>query len=410
MLQTKREHVVILLLTTFMSIFLILEHDIEFKFQIKRHGERLEEHEPMKIKTEESLQNEQIAPSQSPSETLNHSSTNLTTLDGVSQPSETPSLSPNMHSSESPSAMSNSPTLHQMKPPNNTHTFNDNITMHQPSYPLRNNRVYSILPKRIYSIIGLESSGTQFVSRMIRDALHLQAYREGSFPYGHVSNEAKEVQVQHFSLPWGSTCQQDPHVPIVDVVLPSQCVRKENLHEEECDRMGQELWGTSTSSLRYPNRYMLDIESHKEFYDLLGVEQYFIIMVRDSSISHKARSRDHCQNPTLVRKEEEVGRDIIIDAINKYILQSDKTGKKKVTKENYDYWRASTFKGIHRRMAHGRKLRFNSVIPNGNNVVLVSYETLMMLKEPYIKMMFEALDIHSDYVPSIRDGNAKYVP
>ena len=402
MLQTKREHVVILLLTIFMSIFLILEHDIEFKFQIKRHGEHLEQHEDQKTRTQP-LQVEETS-----------SSSFNSTRPHMSQPSETPTMSPHMHLSENSSDVSNSPTLHKIKKSNNTRTVNDNITinitMHQPSYPLRNNRVYSILPKRIYSIIGLESSGTQFVSRVIRDALHLQAYREGSYPYGNALNEAKEVQVQHFSLPWGSTCQQDPHVSIVDVVLPSQCFRKENIYQEECDRMGQELWGTSTESLRYPNRYMLDIESHKEFYDSLGVEQYFIIMIRDSSISHKARSRDHCKEPSLVRKEEEIGRDIIIDAINKYILQSDKTGEKKVTKENYDYWRASTFSGIHRRLARGRKMGFNSVIPNGNNVVLVSYETLMMLKEPYIKMMFEALDIHSDYVPSIRDGNVKYVP
>lgn len=103
------------------------------------------------------------------------------------------------------------------------------------------------------------------------------------------------------------------------------------------------MGGVSTSSVKYPSRYNLDIVSNKEWYDKHGVEQYFIIVLRDKSISHRARLiRDHCQNPSLVKKQGEVGRDIIIDAINKYILES-KVTRKKVTREHYDFWKAPTF-------------------------------------------------------------------
>jgi hypothetical protein len=82
----------------------------------------------------------------------------------------------------------------------------------------------------------------------------------------------------------------------------------------------------------------------------------------------------------------------------------NQTGKK-ATRETYDFWHALTFQPIH---GVGKKLAMSS-LPNGNNVVLVSYESLMMLKEPYVKMLYEALGIESNYMPSIRDGNLKYV-
>jgi hypothetical protein len=172
----------------------------------------------------------------------------------------------------------------------------------------------------------------------------------------------------------------------------------------DCAKMTKDLWGFPTKEVRYPPRYNLDIVTHKEWYDAHGVEQYFIIVVRDKNISHKARSKNHCRQPRLVEEEEEVGRDIIIDAINKYILKTNQTGKK-VTRETYDFWHASTFQSTH---GVGRKLAMSS-LPSGNNVVLVSYESLLMLKEPYVQMLYETLGIESNYMPSIKDGNLKYV-
>ena len=344
MQNTARGHIVILFLVLLIVTFLILQHDTELNFQLKRSGQEV---------------------------VVVEDNTNEATLDRLGYPSQ---------------------------------LLNETVAKHLITRKNRGDfKKYSILPKKIYTVIGLESSGTQFVAGIIRDALNLHAYREGSFSYANITDEALDVQVQHFSLPWGSTCQSHPDVPIVDVVLPSQCTRtsKENIHGEECSKMGNDLWGKATyGGVEYPERYNLDIVSHKEWYDAQGVEQYFVIVIRDGTISKKARKKVHCTDYSLLLKLEEVGRDIIIDAINRYVLESHKTGKK-VTRENYKYWEASTFSGTGRKLSAG--------LVKGNNVVLVSYETLMMLKQPYVEMMYDALDIQSTYVPTIKDGNAKYV-
>jgi len=74
----------------------------------------------------------------------------------------------------------------------------------------------SVLPPKIISVIGLESSGTQFVTTIISNALGQGGwYREGSRPgiqrYGDPPDKGRDrasnrdVQVQHFSLPWVNT-------------------------------------------------------------------------------------------------------------------------------------------------------------------------------------------------------------
>ena len=90
-------------------------------------------------------------------------------------------------------------------------------------------------------------------------------------------------------------------------------------------------------------------------------------------------------------------------------METPKTGKK-VTKYNFDFWNATQFQGRRRLNSSERSGRnLSNGIPMGNNVVLVSYESLMMLKDPYVRMLYEALDIDSDHMPFIKDGNAKYI-
>jgi len=271
----------------------------------------------------------------------------------------------------------------------------------------KNTPTFSILPRRIYSVIGLEDSGTQFVSRIITRALKKSKYREGSRPTNEKS-EGADIMVQHFSLPWGSTCQHNPNPPVIDVVIPSQCMRKHIGHKEmkQCNEITNDLWGFATersAKIVYPPRYQLDIVSHKEWYDAQGVEQYFIIVVRDEKISSVARSK-HCNNETLRDDEEKVGTDIIINAINKYILAD---GEEEVTGDTYGFWAAENFQ--HDDDGKGSRNRKLSALPFGNNVVLVSYETMMKLGPIYVQMLYEVLGIETDYVPEIRDGNAKYV-
>lgn len=164
---------------------------------------------------------------------------------------------------------------------------------------------------------------------------------------------------------------------------------------------------------QYPPRYFLDIISNKEWYESIGVEQVFVILIRDQSISRNSRtSANHCRNQTILRKEEEVGTDIMTRAINKYILNDNR----KLSISSHGSWYNEAFwkdknvtdNGNYDRNEVRREL--SSVIPSGNNVFLVSYESLMKLKGVYLKMIYQALGIESDYVPpNIRDGNGKYV-
>ena len=256
-----------------------------------------------------------------------------------------------------------------------------------------------IFPRKLYNVIGLESSGTQFVTRVITKALGLPKYREGSFPNKVV--EMYDTQVVHYSLPWGSTCGQHATVPTVDIVLPSQCTRDNS--KSECNALVKEAWGLKKEGkVVYPQRYNLDIISNKEFYEKHNVEVFNIIAVRDPTISFEARKQaHHCNIEIRAKKEEEAGTAIIIDAINKYILENDKS--RLVTKDTYPLWHANKFN-------RNRHLRVsNTGLPSGQNVVLVSYESLMKLQGVYVELLYKALGIESNYLPDVKDGNAKYI-
>ncbi|KAL3795292.1 hypothetical protein ACHAW5_010320 [Stephanodiscus triporus] len=279
---------------------------------------------------------------------------------------------------------------------------------------------YSILPKKIISVIGLESSGTQFVSKIFEDALNTGPYREGSLPCNetcadesrecqqkkklakpHACVENSDVQIQHFSLPWGADCISRPNPPVVDVILPQQCSRVQSDPNEiqQCNEMAADLWGLQLNgkAMEYPKRYQLDITTHKKWYDARGVEQIFVIVMRDSTISYTAR-KSHCRDPDRREEEEKVGMEIIIDAINTFIL---KDNNEKLTTKSFTHWVAKQDKD-------NRKRRL-SALPSRDNVVLVSYESLIKLGGTYVKMLYATLGIDSDFIPDIKDSNEKYL-
>ena len=132
------------------------------------------------------------------------------------------------------------------------------------------------------------------------------------------------------------------------------------------------------------------------------MEVFNIIVVRDPTISLKSRKK-HCADPKLAAKEEEAGTDIIIDAINKYILENDED--RLVTSKTYPMWHAKNLIGNR----HLRRALSSTGLPSGQNVVLVSYESIMKLREVYVQILYKTLGIESDYQPIFMDGNAKYV-
>lgn len=277
---------------------------------------------------------------------------------------------------------------------------------------------YSILPKKIYTVVGLESSGTTFIARTLASSLGLKGIREGSFPCTHKyssCSENEDIQVQHFSLPWGGTCADTPHSKVVDVVLPSQCTRSRrkspSTETTQCSIMAQELSGleinNASYAMQYPIRYQLNLTSQKEWYDAQGVEQYYVIVVRDKTISSIARSAVHCSNLTLLEKEEEIGLGIIENVVKKYILED--YGNKNRT----DWKNTRSLFGNPQETFEindlSRMLRSVSLSPSGNNVVVMSYESMVTLGESYIRMLYNSLGIESDYIPEIRNSNRRYI-
>mmetsp|Transcript_9358 Transcript_9358/g.16962 ORF Transcript_9358/g.16962 Transcript_9358/m.16962 type:complete len:85 (+) Transcript_9358:579-833(+) len=59
----------------------------------------------------------------------------------------------------------------------------------------------------------------------------------------------------------------------------------------QCNAMARDVWGIELNgkAMKYPIRYQLDIAAQKEWYEKNGVEQIFIIVVRDEKISFAAR-------------------------------------------------------------------------------------------------------------------------
>jgi hypothetical protein len=272
---------------------------------------------------------------------------------------------------------------------------------------------YSILPKRLLTVIGLESSGTHFVTQLIQDAVDPKSvHREGSNSCQsgtakatrHPCNEDNEVQVQHLSLPWGSTCSKSPEAPVVDIVLPPQCTRKQHSPAEkaDCNALAQSAWGLELQGRpkTYPKRYLLDIVASKTWYQAQGVEKIFVIVVRDQTISDVARSQRHCTDPVRRTQEEEVGTAIILDAINTFVLP---TPQEPVNKTTYKRWVAEEYRS---KSKGDRQLR---ALPSGNGVVVASYESLVKLGDAYVRMLFDTLGIESNADADVRDSNRKYV-
>mmetsp|Transcript_26748 Transcript_26748/g.61565 ORF Transcript_26748/g.61565 Transcript_26748/m.61565 type:complete len:259 (-) Transcript_26748:628-1404(-) len=190
--------------------------------------------------------------------------------------------------------------------------------------------------------------------------------------------------------------------------------------DEQCAAMAHETDQTvEDGRVVYPKRFIVDLVANKEWYDAQGVEQWYVVVVRDQTASRMSRQHSpvHCANLTLLMEEEEIGTDSIARAIHKYILKEDGERRRMPTATTIGAWYRETFSqyadigGIDRDdpVRLRRRLISGSALPSGNNVVLVSYEILMKLPELYIKLIYEALNIESNYVPTAKDGNHKYM-
>jgi hypothetical protein len=217
----------------------------------------------------------------------------------------------------------------------------------------------SLLPKRLITVFGLESSGTTFVQKTLAQALQLDI-QEGI----EYRNRNGTIRIQHLSLPSGfyppghkDTAHKYEPLPVVPLFVPGRCRLKKGPHRPaptECLPYGPNL-----TSL--PTRFFVNVTSHITWHRERNVDAQAVVVVRDPSLHFRGIVKTHCSNETAAYQQYKQGVEILQHATQKI------------------------------------------------KPVTVSYETLMTLKGGYLKEIYKQLDIESQYIPAFDNGNVKYV-
>lgn len=119
---------------------------------------------------------------------------------------------------------------------------------------------HDILPKKIITVIGKESSGTTFIARTIATALKLPGrmrYRDGYYHHERRRYDENPIQVQHVSLPQGGWCRQNHNHHIVDVILPAQCIR-DKYHKYP---------GATNANIRQQCEQLMSSQNHSQIFE-----------------------------------------------------------------------------------------------------------------------------------------------
>lgn len=222
------------------------------------------------------------------------------------------------------------------------------------------------LPDRLIAVFGLESSGTTFVADVLARALDLPVTR---FKLKNtLMSKDRSWMLQHVSLPTGSFKEGKANfhrrferLPVLDMLAPDQCAafgvspRRPRPASVLCQDMGLE------HLVPYPDRFFVNITSHLEWYRQRGMDVTAVLMIRDRSMHFQGVYKQHCPNATAAQEQFLLGRQLLQEAVGH------------------------------------------------PNTIVVSYESLMLLQDAYVKHLYQTLHIDSTYIPSFADGNAKYV-
>ena len=252
-----------------------------------------------------------------------------------------------------------------------------------------------ILPKRLILVVGLESSGTKYLTKSIAIAAGAVNPDDPGDYHGR-KDELKHssgIEVQHISLPFSSKCTTAEYSgrPVTKNFL-MHSFTMQFIPPRECGFCGTKkgehnrLWIPSNFDnearvlpqgcrdaglndfVRSPDRFFLNISSHIQWYLDHGVEATAVILDRDQTIQKTSKSMKHCSDAGMAEMENSVGERIILEAIDKLDQQSEKP-----------------------------------------NLIMASYEMIVHLGNPYVLSIYKKLGIQSDIVEPIRDGNERYV-
>mmetsp|Transcript_23451 Transcript_23451/g.28670 ORF Transcript_23451/g.28670 Transcript_23451/m.28670 type:complete len:351 (-) Transcript_23451:159-1211(-) len=285
-----------------------------------------------------------------------------------------------------------------------------------------------VLPERVISVFGLESSGTKFVTQAITEVSGIMSFgnerklnrvkikEKASRNLWRVDRERQSVEsngetrrlqhsatdawgfngrlkkrlrhngiveIQHISLPWGDTCD-DYAVDAITMpyLLPEGCGCSEHVHtrailwpgclDEPMNRACEEL-GLNEYAF-YPKRFFVNITSHVRWYRDRGALATAIVVVRDHNVALQSKHRDHCNDETLAKAENEWGLRLINEAMNE-LSHEHRSGEPP-------------------------------------EIILVSYETMMSLGVDYLHVVFDKLQLRMRdgfaVNPHFKDGNTKY--
>jgi hypothetical protein len=226
-----------------------------------------------------------------------------------------------------------------------------------------------MLPKKLFVIYGLESSGTTFIAKTVATALNIR----GSLNPDTVESRDRAIHIQHLSLPlggvgklnWGFETRFTEPLTVVPVYFPTGC-REPPFNNKTpgftpVQPRCREIFGDQVMTT--PHRYFVNITSHVLWYRERGVEVHPIMVVRDPSLHFEGIliPSGHCPNTTTAFQQYEMGREIMTHSIPAV------------------------------------------------NPTIVSYETLMTLKEDYLRKIYKKLNIETAYMPIFKNGNLKHI-
>ncbi|KAL7528539.1 hypothetical protein ACHAXR_002500, partial [Thalassiosira sp. AJA248-18] len=228
-----------------------------------------------------------------------------------------------------------------------------------------------ILPKKVITVLGPESSGTTFLSTVLRIAVGASEATELSISRQERSQDG-EWEIQHLSLPWGWQCEEDEDIHVVDALVPEKCFRyerdpsleprkaaqifslhismmskEENATEDQAEKQLLSMcrdevkiseedsrWtcgakcgtGKYDGYALYPQRFSVNITSHIEWYLSRGVDIKVVLSMRDRTISNRGKLKGHCHLADVGRREDEVALSLMAEAMEKYGKSGSRRG------------------------------------------------------------------------------------
>ena len=165
--------------------------------------------------------------------------------------------------------------------------------------------------------------------------------------------------------------------------------------------------------MEYPNRYFVNLTSHVRWYQSRHVDVTVVVVVRDQSLHFRGILKTHCTNKTAAYEQFVHGRYIIQDAMTQ-LQQPQQQGR--IPRDSYRPTNNEQGAAVlHSFNNNNNNNNSNNNNNNNNNsdhneLIIVSYETLMTLQETYLFDLYDQLGMFdATYIPEFVDGNAKYV-